>query len=200
MPSGWAREGPITGPCFCCPQLTSRTPWLYSSNFWQLLLTFYCYLTVHQSTRLDTSTSFGMEEKKQNNGSCLSSWKRLLCANLFSVTLFWVMKTELIMTLLVVQTILPTIQGVCQICTIYTKTHCNLAFRIAVTFQDTSQPPWLTPEFLLSLQIPFLPVYDLYFHSSHPKGQLGNYQRALRAGWLPFTESSQQICFSMTQG
>lgn len=61
----------------------------------------------------------------------------------FSVTLFCFMKTELNMTLLVVQTILPAMSHLCQVHTINTKTHCNLALRIALMFQfgvqDTSE-------------------------------------------------------------
>lgn len=56
-------------------------------------------------------------------------------ADMFGVTLFCVMKTELNMTLLVVQTILLAMSHLCQVLTINTKTHCNLALRKALMFQ-----------------------------------------------------------------
>lgn len=71
----------------------------------------------------------------------MSSWKRFLHVDIFSVTLFCVMKTELKVTLLV-QTILPAMSHLCQVHTINTKIHWNLALGKALMFQfgvqDTS--------------------------------------------------------------
>lgn len=53
---------------------------------------------------------------------------------MFSVTPFCVMKTELKMSLLVVQTVLNVMSHLCQVHTI-DKAYCNLALRVALMFQ-----------------------------------------------------------------
>lgn len=113
----------------------------------------------------------------------------------FGVTLFCVMKTELNMTLLVVQTILPAMSHLCQVHTINTKTHCNLALRIALMFQfgvqDTSKTHRPHPgrnlnfsslllQYVFFLSFPPDPLpfpCVLLLHPSCLRSPLSNYQR-----------------------
>lgn len=90
--------------------------------------------------------------------------------DMFSVTLFCVIKTELNMTLLVVQTILPAMSHLFQIHTINTKTHCNLVLGIALMFQfdvqDTSQTQRPLPD--RNLNLSFLLLCFSFFLPSNP--------------------------------
>lgn len=88
--------------------------------------------------------------------------------------LLCVVKTELNMTLLVMQTILPAMSHLCHVHTINTKAHCNLALRIALMFQctghlsNTLSPPWQIPEFLLTHSMFFVSYFSsVFFFSCH---------------------------------
>lgn len=157
---------------------------------------------------LDSQDSISWSERREKQGGCLSSWKCFPYVDMFSVTLFCVMKTELNMTLLVVQTILPAMSHLCQVHTINTKTHCNLALSVALMFQfgvqDTSQTHHPLPgrnlnfssllcfSFSPSLQLPSLSLVSSFWEAGSV------ITRGLRASWLPFIESSQQIVFYET--
>lgn len=92
-----------------------------SSCCWQFVVIWLC-------TRVpDCQDSIVWSGRSEKHGGCLSSWKCFLYVGVFSVTLLYAMKTELNMTPLVVQTILPAISHLCQVHTINTKTCCNLA-------------------------------------------------------------------------
>lgn len=188
-----------------CPQLPNTvqhlcfTAVVSGSCCWQFIVIWLC-------TRvLDSQDSIVWSGRKGKHDGCLSSWKCFLHVDTFCGTLFCIMKTELNLTLLVVQTILPTMSHLCQVRTINTKKHCYLALRIALMLQfgvqDTSQtccaPFWQKPEFPLSSFV-FLSNYPPFllcplFAPAWEAGWV--ITRALCAGWLPLIESSQQIVF-----
>lgn len=106
----------------------------------------------------DSQDGIGCSGRRGEHGGSLSSWKCFPYVDVFSVTLFFcAVQTELNMTLPVVQTMLPAMSHLCQVHTINTKTHCNLALSVALMFQfvvqDTAQTqrplPWQKPKFLL---------------------------------------------------
>lgn len=160
----------------CCTAVVS------GSCCWQFFVIWLC-------TRvLDSQDSIIWSRRAEKHGDCLSSWKCSLHVDMFSMILLCVVKTELNMTLLVMQTILPAMSHLCHVHTINTKTHCNLALSRS-SIQDTSNtlsPPWQTPEFLLTHSMFFLFLFslvlffschNLILHSSCWKNWLSNYQR-----------------------
>lgn len=76
-------------------------PLFYSVCLRQLLLTVHCYLSVLECLTSRTA-SFGLEEEKNVAAACLPG-------SIFLMSTCFVLKTELNMTLHVVQTVLPTI-------------------------------------------------------------------------------------------
>lgn len=89
---------------------------------------------------LDSQDSIAWSGRKEKHGGFLPSWNCFPYVDMLSVTLFCVMKTELNMTLLVVQTILPAMSHLCQVHTL--NTNCSLALSITLMLQfgvqDTS--------------------------------------------------------------
>lgn len=63
---------------------------------------------------LDCQASTVWSGRIKKHGGCLSSWKCFPYIRMFSVTLLYAMKTELNITLLVVQTILAATSHLCQ--------------------------------------------------------------------------------------
>lgn len=121
-------------------------------------------------------------------GSVLLRWSSEMCRGVLRCERC----TELNVTLLVVQTILPAMSHLCQVHTINTKTRCNLALGVALMFQrrveDSSQTPRHPPHTpppspphaslaksclcFLQFQLP-----PLYLPSSIRGAGLSNYQR-----------------------
>lgn len=170
--------------------------------FWQLLLTVYCYLTLYQRAWQPGQHRLVWKSR--------ATWWLHVFLAVFSSRCFALRKTELNMTLLVMQTILTAMSHLCRVRTVNTKTHCNLALRIALVFQfgvqDTSQTPSLSSSTsFISHLLSFSRVYLPYFSLPWPRFALSLGGKAgwvitggLRAGWLPLIESSQQVVFYET--
>lgn len=113
------------------------------------------------------TASFGLG-KRGEHGGCLSSWKCFLYADVFSVTLFCVMKIELNVTLLVLcKQCSPTMSHLCQVHTRTQRRATIRSSRVPVWWprhlSNSPSPPWQKPEFLLP------PVFCFFLHFSLPK-------------------------------